>query len=89
MALQQFTKKAGRHLIHHSDRSIQYCKPGIPGPIRGVAAQHLEQAIFLCNYNRPHLSCAMQSPTEAHRSCRPLEQNWKNYYKPTVTEPPK
>jgi transposase InsO family protein len=25
MALRQLTKRAGRNLIHHSDRGIQYC----------------------------------------------------------------
>lgn len=25
MALRQLTKRAGRQLIHHSDRGIQYC----------------------------------------------------------------
>lgn len=53
------------------------------------AAQHLERAVFLYNYKRPHLSCAMQSPHEAHGNWGPLERHWKNYYKPPVTEPPK
>jgi putative transposase len=128
MALKQLTKKAGRHLIHHSDRGIQYCSQEYLAPlaawhvqvsmtensdplenpvaerVNGIlkqeylshypvrsldeAAQHLERAVFLYNYKRPHLSCAMQCPNEAHRSWGPLERHWKNYYKPPITEPP-
>ena len=33
MALQQLTKKAGRHLIHHSDRGIQYCSQEYLAPL--------------------------------------------------------
>lgn len=101
MALKQLTKKAGRHLIHHSDRGIQYCSQEYPAPlsawhvqvsmtensdplenpvaerVKGIlkqeylshytvrsldeAAQHLERVVFLYNYKRPYLSCAMQS----------------------------
>ena len=32
------------------------------------AQQHLERAVFLYNYKRPHLSCNYQSPDEAHHS---------------------
>ncbi|MBB6061477.1 transposase InsO family protein [Hymenobacter luteus] len=46
------------------------------------AEQHVEQAVFLYNYKRLHLSCDMQSPNEAHGSWGPLERRWKNYYKP-------
>ncbi|WP_246399138.1 MULTISPECIES: IS3 family transposase [Hymenobacter] len=48
------------------------------------AEQHLEQAVFLYNYKRPHLSCDMQSPNQAHTSWGPLERRWKNYYKPST-----
>jgi putative transposase len=37
------------------------------------AKQHLERAVFLYNYKRPHLSCDMQSPHQAHSSRGPLE----------------
>jgi putative transposase len=37
------------------------------------AEQHLERAVFLYNYKRPHLSCDMQSPHQAHSSRGPLE----------------
>ncbi|MFD1470414.1 IS3 family transposase [Hymenobacter caeli] len=129
MALHQISKRAGRHLIHHNDRGIQYCSQEylaplaawhvqvsmtensdplenpvaerINGilkqeylshqPVRSVeeAQQHLERAVFLYNYKRPHLSCNYQSPDEAHRSWGPLERRWKNYYKPPVANEPK
>jgi len=124
MALRQIRKRAGRNLIHHSDRGIQYCSQeylnalapfhiqvsmtensdplenaiaervnGIlkqeylsqqPVHSLGEAERHLEQAVFLYNYKRPHLSCDMRSPNEAHSSWGPLERRWKNYYKPPV-----
>ncbi|WP_243900449.1 IS3 family transposase [Hymenobacter defluvii] len=122
MALRQISKRAGRNLIHHSDRGIQYCSQeyqetlapfhiqvsmtensdplenAIAERVNGIlkqeylsqqpvhtlleAEQHVEQAVFLYNYKRPHLSCDMQSPNEAHGSWGPLERRWKNYYKP-------
>ncbi|WP_157887191.1 IS3 family transposase [Hymenobacter sp. PAMC 26628] len=129
MALRQITKRAGRQLIHHSDRGIQSCSQEYLAPlaawhvqvsmtersdplenpvaerINGIlkqeylshqpvrsldeAQQHLERAVFLYNYKRPHLSCNYQSPDEAHHSWGPLERRWKNYYKPPVSDGPK
>jgi len=48
----------------------------------------LEQAVFLYNYKRPHLSCNMLVPDQAHKGEEPLKRIWKNYYskKELVTE---
>jgi transposase InsO family protein len=40
----------------------------------------LEQAVFLYNYKRPHLSCDMLVPEQAHRQEGKLKRRWKNYY---------
>ena len=40
----------------------------------------LEQAIFLYNYERPHLSCDMLPPGQAHQQTGQLKRRWKNYY---------
>lgn len=55
-------------------------------PVRSLAEaqQVLEKAVFLYNYKRPHLSCDMFSPNEAHVSHGPLERRWKNDYRPPV-----
>jgi transposase InsO family protein len=55
-------------------------------PVRSLteAQQVLEKAVFLYNYKRPHMSCDMLSPNEAHASHGPLERRWKNYYRPPV-----
>ena len=39
MALRQLTKRAGRQLIHHSDRGIQYCSQEYLAPL---AAWHVQ-----------------------------------------------
>jgi transposase InsO family protein len=46
----------------------------------------LEQAVFLYNYKRPHLSCDMLVPDQAHNGEKKLKRRWKNYYpqKPMV-----
>ena len=123
MALRQLPiKQACRDLIHHSDRSIQYCRQEYLAPLQALrlqvsmtensyplenpvaeringilkqeylsqqpvrsleeAQQHLERAVWLYNYKRPHLSCNLQCPDEAHRRWGPLEKRWKNYYQP-------
>ncbi|WP_439585727.1 IS3 family transposase [Dyadobacter bucti] len=42
----------------------------------------LEQAIFLYNFKRPHLSCNMLVPEQAHQKEGKLKRRWKNtYYK--------
>ena len=40
----------------------------------------LEQAVFLYNYKRPHLSCDMLVPEQAHQGEGKLKRRWKNYY---------
>lgn len=40
----------------------------------------LEQAVFLYNYKRPHLSCNMLVPDQAHKGEGKLKRRWKNYY---------
>lgn len=40
----------------------------------------LEQAVFLYNYKRPHLSCDMLVPDQAHNGVKKLKRRWKNYY---------
>ncbi len=57
-------------------------------PVRSLdeAYDLLEKGVFLYNYKRPHLSCNMLSPNEAHSSYGPLERRWKNYYKPPGSE---
>lgn len=40
----------------------------------------LEQAVFLYNYKRPHLSCNMLVPEQAHQQEGKLKRRWKNYY---------
>jgi transposase InsO family protein len=121
MALEHIDKRTGKHLIHHSDRGIQYCsreyiqvleayaikismtENGDPlenpiaervnGILKQEYLQHqqvysliqaqrvLEQAVFLYNYKRPHLSCDMLAPEQAHRQTGQLRRRWKNYYK--------
>lgn len=40
----------------------------------------LEQAVFFYNYKRPHLSCDMLVPEQAHQREGKLKRRWKNYY---------
>lgn len=40
----------------------------------------LQQAVSLYNYKRPHLSCDMLVPEEAHQREGKLKRRWKNYY---------
>jgi transposase InsO family protein len=120
MALEQFDERGGKHLIHHSDRGIQYCSAeyitllesyqvhismtgngdplenAIAERINGIikneylvhqqvtslaqAQEALQQAVFLYNYKRPHLSCDLLVPDQAHRGEGKLKRRWKNYY---------
>lgn len=121
MALQHIGKREGKHLIHRSDRGIQYCSKEyievlesysiqismtengdplenpIAERVNGILKQEylnhqqvyslaqaqslLEQAVFLYNYKRPHLSCDMLPPEQAHRQTGQLKRRWKNYYR--------
>ncbi|TXK29870.1 IS3 family transposase [Pontibacter qinzhouensis] len=124
MALEHIDTRSGKHLIHHSDRGIQYCSKEyvevlesysvqismtengdplenpIAERVNGILKQEylhhqqvyflaqgqavLEQAVFLYNYKRPHLSCDMLSPEQAHRQTGQLRRRWKNYFKKKV-----
>jgi putative transposase len=46
----------------------------------------LEQAVFLYNYRRPHLSCDMLAPDQAYQLDGKLKRRWKNYYHKKVAE---
>ncbi|UFH57918.1 IS3 family transposase [Spirosoma sp. KNUC1025] len=46
----------------------------------------LEQAVVLYNYKRPHLSCDMLVPEQAHQQEGKLKRRWKNYYTKRVIE---
>ena len=120
MALQHLDRRAGMHLIHHSDRGLQYCsreyiqelesydiqismtqngdplENPIAERVNGILKQEylghqtvysfiqaqrvLEQAVFLYNYKRPHLSCDMLAPDQAHHQTMQLKRRWRNYY---------
>lgn len=114
------------HLIHHSDRGVQYCcgeyikllqnyqiqismgEKGDPleNPVaeraNGIVKQEYldqlkelsvpervektEQIIRLYNHERPHMSCEMLTPVEAHGRSGVLKREWKNYYKKPKTD---
>jgi transposase InsO family protein len=40
----------------------------------------VEKAVFIYNYKRPHMSCDMLSPQQAHEQSGKLKRRWKNYY---------
>lgn len=40
----------------------------------------LQQTVHLYNYHRPHLSCDMLVPDQAHKREGKLRRRWKNYY---------
>ncbi|MBD2755298.1 IS3 family transposase [Spirosoma validum] len=40
----------------------------------------LEQAVIFYNYKRPHMSCDMLVPDQAHQGEGKLKRRWKNYY---------
>lgn len=64
------------YLAHHSVHSI------------AQARVVLEQAVFLYNYKRPHLSCDMLVPEQAHQGEGKLKRLWKNYYAKRVLKSP-
>lgn len=51
------------------------------------ATEAVERAVWLYNNERPHLSCGMLTPSEAHSMNGPLERKWKNYYRKKVGNP--
>lgn len=46
----------------------------------------LAQAVFLYNYKRPHLSCDLLVPEQAHQQEGKMKRRWKNYYTKRVLE---
>ena len=62
------------YLAHHSVYSL------------AQARTVLEQAVFLYNYKRPHLSCDMLVPEQAHQQEGKLKRRWKNYYTKRLLE---
>jgi transposase InsO family protein len=48
--------------------------------------QLLCKTIETYNISRPHMSCNMLTPDQAHQWGTILERNWKNYYKPKTPE---
>jgi hypothetical protein len=45
------------------------------------AKSDIGRIISIYNNERPHSSCSMLTPSEAHQSKKPLRKMWKNYYK--------
>ena len=43
------------------------------------ACCRIEEIIRIYNSSRPHLSCDMLTPDEAHNSQGPLRKHWKKY----------
>ena len=41
----------------------------------------VKSSIYRYNQLRPHLSCDMMTPNQAHKVIGPLKKHWKNYYK--------
>ena len=46
----------------------------------------LQQAVFLYNYKRPHMSCNMLVPEQAHQGEGKLKRWWRNYYHKKVMD---
>ena len=46
-----------------------------------AAQKDIAKAIIIYNSLRPHLSCDMLTPDEAHQKTGKLNRKWKNYYK--------
>lgn len=49
-----------------------------------LTTAQLQKSINIYNKKRPHLSCDMLTPEQAHFSSGELKRRWKNYYKKTV-----
>ena len=56
------------YLNHHHFHSLQQLQ------------EALEQAVWLYNYQRPHMSCSMLAPAIVHAQQLPVSRQWKNYY---------
>lgn len=44
----------------------------------------LERTIEKYNLNRPHLSCDMLTPSQAHTTTGEMKRRWKNYYRKPI-----
>lgn len=114
------SSKSHDHLIHHSDRGVQYCsqvyvslleskgikismtESGDPldnsiaervnGILKGEylkekymafdeTQKSVSRTIEIYNSLRPHSSCEMKTPEEAHKMTGELKRSWKSYYK--------
>jgi putative transposase len=51
---------------------------------QNLTTQQLEKSIRKYNTIRPHLSCDMLTPAEAHLTSGNLTRKWKNYYRKTT-----
>ena len=51
---------------------------------QSLTTQQLEKSIRKYNTIRPHLSCDMLTPEEAHLTSGNLTRKWKNYYRKTT-----
>ncbi len=49
------------------------------------ALKAVQKVVWLYNNERPHLSCGMLTPNEAHKQQGALERKWKNYYRKKTT----
>jgi transposase InsO family protein len=49
-----------------------------------LSINELNETIMKYNNQRPHLSCNMLTPTQAHNRSGKLERKWKTYYRKTV-----
>jgi len=49
-----------------------------------LTTAQLQKSINIYNKKRPHLSCDMLTPEQAHFSSGELKRRWKNYYRKTV-----
>jgi transposase InsO family protein len=50
-------------------------------PTLAVAKKGIAQAVLIYNSLRPHSSCNMLTPQQAHQQSGTLRRRWKNYYK--------
>jgi len=51
-----------------------------------VAREQVDIEVEIYNNKRPHLSCNMLTPNEAHKKNGELKKKWKSYYKPKINE---
>ena len=49
------------------------------------AKEKVDQAVNIYNHLRPHLSCDMLTPAEAHLRTGELKRHWRNYYSRSIS----